>query len=89
MSMSDHIEQQVVQDFFAKKVAFSWKRAKLDSFLFYQSGRMTTTCISKSCCTFQVEAVWHTVLNCCTMRGTEQLREQPQIGDSGSKPVLI
>ena len=33
MSMSDHIKQQVLQEFFAKKVSFSWKTAKLDSFV--------------------------------------------------------
>ena len=38
MSMSDRIKQQVVQEFFVKKVSFSWKAAKLESF-FYQSGR--------------------------------------------------
>ena len=34
MSMSDHIKQQVAQEFSAKKVSFSWKMAKLDSFVF-------------------------------------------------------
>ena len=33
--------------------------------------------------------MWHTVLICCTMSGTEQLKEQPQIGDRGSNPVAI
>ena len=33
MSMSDHIKQQVLQEFFAIKVSFSWKTAKLDSFV--------------------------------------------------------
>ena len=33
MSMSYHIKQQVLQEFFAKKVSFSWKTAKLDSFV--------------------------------------------------------
>ena len=33
MSMSDHIKQQVLQEFFAKKVSFSWKTAKLNSFV--------------------------------------------------------
>ena len=33
MSMSDHIKQQVLQEFFAKKVTFSWKTAELDSFV--------------------------------------------------------
>ena len=30
MSMSDHIKQQVVQEFFPIKFSFSWKTAKLD-----------------------------------------------------------
>ena len=46
MSMSDHIKQQVLQVFFAKKVSFSWKTGKL-AFLFYQSGR-TSTCIENT-----------------------------------------
>ena len=33
MSMSDPINQQVVKEFFAKKISFSWKAAKLDSFV--------------------------------------------------------
>ena len=33
MSMSDHIMKQVVQEFFARKVLFSWNMAKLDSFV--------------------------------------------------------
>ena len=33
MSMSDHIKQQAVQEFFARKVSFSWKAVKLDSFV--------------------------------------------------------
>ena len=33
MGISDHIKQQVSQEFFAKKVSFSWKTAKLDSFV--------------------------------------------------------
>ena len=33
MSMSDHIKQQVLQEFFAKKVSFSQKTEKLDSFV--------------------------------------------------------
>ena len=41
MSMSDHIKQQVLQEFFAKEVSFSWKTEKLDSFV-YQSGRTST-----------------------------------------------
>ena len=33
MSMSDHIKQQVSQEFFAIKVSFSCKTTKLDSFV--------------------------------------------------------
>ena len=33
MSMSDHIKQRVLREFFANKVSFSWKTAKLDSFV--------------------------------------------------------
>ena len=33
MSMSDHIKQWVLQEFFARKVSFSLKTAKLDSFV--------------------------------------------------------
>ena len=33
MSMSVHTKQQVLQEFFAKKVSFSWKTANLDSFV--------------------------------------------------------
>ena len=40
MSMSDHIKQQVVQEFFPQNVSFSWKTAKTGFFkVFYQSGR--------------------------------------------------
>ena len=45
--------------------------------------------ISKIFYLFAVEAAWHIVLICCTMCGTEQLKEQPQIGDRGSNPVAI
>ena len=33
MSMSDHIEQRVLQEFFANKVSFPWKTAKLNYFV--------------------------------------------------------
>ena len=45
--------------------------------------------ISKIFYLFGVEAAWHTVLICCTMYGTEQPKEQPQIGDRGSNAVAI
>ena len=36
--MSDHIKQQEVQEFFAKKVSFSWKTTELDSFVLSEWG---------------------------------------------------
>ena len=45
--------------------------------------------ISKISYLFGIKAAWHTVLICCTMCGTEQPKEQPQIGDRGSNPVAI
>ena len=42
MSMSDNIKQQVVQEFFAKKVSFSWKTAKLDSFVLSELEKQQT-----------------------------------------------
>ena len=42
MSMSDHIKQQVVQVFFAKKVSFSWKKAKLNSFVLWEWEKQQT-----------------------------------------------
>ena len=33
MSMSDHIKQPVLKEFFANKVSCFWKMAKLDSFV--------------------------------------------------------
>ena len=86
MSMSDHIKQQLLQDFFCHKVSFSSKMAKPDSFVLPEWENQHT---SKLSYLFGVEAAWHTVLICCTMCGTEQLKEQPQIGDRGSNPVAI
>ena len=80
------VKQQVVQKFFARKVLFSWKTAKLDSFL-PRVGEAAN--ISKICWRFRVEAAWHTVLSCCTMCGTEQPREQPEIGDRGYNPIAV
>ena len=45
--------------------------------------------ISKIFYLFGVEAAWHTVLIYLTMCGTEQPKEQSQIGDRGSNPVAI
>ena len=42
MSISDHIKQQVVQEFFAKKVSFSWKTAKLVFFCSVRVGEVAT-----------------------------------------------
>ena len=42
MSMSDHIKQQVLQEFFAKKFSFSWKTAKLHSFVLPEWGNQHT-----------------------------------------------
>ena len=83
MSMSDHIKQQVVQEVFAKKVSFSWKTETLDSLILSELAE-TANIYSM----FWVEAAWHNVLNCCTMCGTQQPREQLQIGDRGSNPVV-
>ena len=89
MSMSDHIKQQVLQEFFARKVSFSWKTAKLDSFVLPECSHCEPAHISKISYPFGVEAAWHTVLICCTMCGTEHPKEQPQIDDRGSNPVAI
>ena len=86
MSMSDHIKQQFYKNFFAKKVSFSRKTAKLDSFVLPEWENQHTSKISNL---FGVKAAWHTVLICCTMCGTEQPKEQPQISDGGSNPVAI
>ena len=83
MSMSDHIKQQVLQEFFANKVSISWKMAKLNSFVLQEWENQQIFYL------FRVEAAWHTVLICCTMCGTEQPKEQPQIGDRSSNPVAI
>ena len=46
MSISDHIKQQVLQEFFAKKVSFSCKTAKLDSFVLPEWENQYTSKIS-------------------------------------------
>ena len=86
MNMSDHIKQQFYKNFFAKKVSFSRKTAKLDSFVLPEWENQHTSKISNL---LGVKAAWHTVLICCTMCGTEQPKEQPQISDGGSNPVAI
>ena len=55
MSTYDNIEQQVVQELFAKEVSFSWKMAKLDSFVLsewmkQQTYRKYVVTYSKSHC---------------------------------------
>ena len=87
MRMSDHIKQRVLQEFFANKVSFSWKTAKLDSFVLPEWENQHT--YRNFFYLFAVKVAWHTVLTCCTMCGTEQPKEQPQIGDRGSNPVAI
>ena len=82
MSMSDHIKQRVLQEFFANKVAFSWKTAKLESFVLPEWEKLAH--ISKIFYLFGVETSWHTVLICCTICDTEQPKEQLQKGDRGS-----
>ena len=85
MSMSDHIKQRVSQKCLAKKVLLD--NGKTGFFCFTRVGEPAH--ISKVFYLFGVEATWHTVLICCTMCGTEQPNEQPQIGDGGSNPVAI
>ena len=80
MSMSDHIKQQVLQEFFAKKVScILLENGKTGFCCFTRVGEPAH--ISKISYLFRVEAVWHTVLICCTMCGTEQPKEQSQVGD--------
>ena len=75
MSMSDHTKQRLLQEFFANKVSFSWKTAKLDSFVLPEWDNQHT--YRKYFTYFVVEAAWHTVLICCTMCSTEQPKNQP------------
>ena len=42
MSMSDHIKQQVLQEFFARKMSHSPGKRQNWILLFYQSGRTST-----------------------------------------------
>ena len=73
MSISDHNKQQVLQEFFVKKVSFSWKTAKLDSCVLpeWQNKHTYRKYL------FEVETAWHTVLICFTMCRTEQPKKQP------------
>ena len=73
MSMSDHIKQQVLEEFFAKKASFSRKTAILDFFVLpeWENQHTYLTYLESSQC------------------GTEQPKEQPQICDRGSNPVAI
>ena len=91
MGMSDHDKQQVVQEFFVRKVTFCWKPGKRKNWilLFYKSKRSSKHVENMSTYSVRVEAAWHTILNCCIICSTEQPREQPQIGDRGSNPVAV
>ena len=42
MSMSDHIKQQVAQEFFGKRVSFSSKTAKVNSFVLQEWEKQQT-----------------------------------------------
>ena len=86
MSMSDHIKQQVYKDF-CQKGLIHLKNGKTGFLCFTRVGEPAL--ISKISYLFEVETVWHTVFICCTMCGTEQPNEQPQIGDRGLDPVAI
>ena len=82
MSMPD----QVLQDF-CQKGLILLENGKTGFFRFTRVREPAH--ISKISYPFGVEAAWHTVLICCTMCGTEQPKDQPQIGDRGSNPVAI
>ena len=81
--ISDHIKQHVVQELFAKKVSFSWKTAKLDSIV---SSEWEKKQSYRKYVTHSESRQQGTLLNCCTVCGTGQPREQPQIGDRTSNP---
>ena len=87
MSRSDHIKQQVLQEFFCQKSLILLENGKTGFFRFTRVGEPAH--ILKISYLFGVEAAWHTVLICCTMCDTEQPKEQPQIGDRDSNPVAI
>ena len=79
MSMSDHIKQQVLQEFFCQKDHILQENGKTRFFCFTRAGEPAH--ISKISYLFGVEAALHIVLICCTICGTEQPKEQPQIVD--------
>ena len=86
MSMSDHIKQQILQEFFAKKVSFSWKTAKLDSSVLPEWENQHTY--------QKFLPIWSraNVAHCFNLFHNVRYRtteEQPQIGDRGSYPVAI
>ena len=70
MSMSDHIKQQVLQEFFAKK---SHSPEKRQNWILWFTRVGEPAHILKISYLIGVKAAWHTVLICCTMPGTEQL----------------
>ena len=74
---------------FCQKGLILLKNGKTGFFCFTKVGEPAH--ISKILYLFRVEAAWHTVLICCTMYGTEQPqpKEQPQIGNRGSYPVVV
>ena len=83
MSLSDHIKQQVSQDFFCQKDLLLLENGKTGFFCF-------TRVEEPAHHIENILPIWrHIVLICCTMCGTEQPKEQPQIGDKGSNPVEI
>ena len=83
MSMSDHIKQWIFQEFFANKVSFSWKTAKLDSFVLLEWENQHT--YRKYFTYLRVEEVWHTVFNLLHSVRYRRNERKPQIGDRGSK----
>ena len=85
MSMSDDIKQHT--RIFGQKGLLLLENGKTGFFCFTRVEEPAH--ILKISYLFGVKAAWHTVLICCTMCGTEQPKEQPQIGDRGSNPFAI
>ena len=78
--MSDHIKQQVLQEFFAKK-SHSPKNNKTGFFCFTRVGELEH--ISKISYLFGVEAVFQSVAQCAV-----QNNQKNQTGDRGLNPVF-
>ena len=85
VSMSDHTKQHC-NNFLPKR---SHSPEKRQNWILWFTRVGEPAHISKISYLIGVEAAWHTVLICCTMSGTEQTKEQPQIGDRGSNSVAI